>query len=54
MGRPFVLAGLALLAVGLTIRRWKRTGGGDDDDPDGGLSDADAERLERDMAGYDL
>jgi cytochrome c-type biogenesis protein CcmH/NrfF len=51
---PFALAGLALLAVGLTMRRWKRSGGGDDDDPDGGLSDEDAERLERDMAGYDL
>ena len=51
---PAALAAAALLGVGLTVRRWRRNAA-DHPEPDGpGLADADAERLERDMAAYRL
>jgi cytochrome c-type biogenesis protein CcmH len=52
---PVVLAGFAVLALGATARRWRRTtahGRGEEDGPR--IAPEDATRLERDMAGYDL
>lgn len=51
---PVALGLAALLAVGLTLRRWRRasTPGSGDDAPR--LAADDARRLERDMAAYDL
>jgi cytochrome c-type biogenesis protein CcmH len=50
---PGLLAALALGAVALTARRWKRAGAEDGLDAEE-LDDEDAKRLDRDMAGYDL
>ena len=53
---PALLAVLALAAVALTVRRWRRAGElRERDEVDRRELDAeDASRLERDMAGYDL
>ena len=49
---PVLLAAIALLTVGLTARRWKRTDAQPLElDP---LDDEDAKRLEKDLARYDL
>jgi cytochrome c-type biogenesis protein CcmH len=47
----FAVAGIALL-VG--VRRWRRRGGGDGDGEQAAIAPADAERLESDLARYDL
>ncbi|MEA2143676.1 MAG: cytochrome c-type biosis protein CcmH [Solirubrobacteraceae bacterium] len=62
---PLVLGGLVALALALVVPRWRRrpaagmAGGGTADPPDAGanatsiLSDADAARLDADLARYD-
>jgi len=51
---PLVLAVLALGAVALTVRRWRRTGElRETEDVRQELDARDVERLERDMAGYE-
>ncbi len=51
---PIALALLAVLALLGTARRWRRAGDAAEPDSKPALADEDAERLERDMAGYDL
>jgi cytochrome c-type biogenesis protein CcmH len=48
---PVILGALALMSVGLTVRRWRRSA---QFEPATELDPADNSRLERDMAGYDL
>jgi cytochrome c-type biogenesis protein CcmH len=48
---PVILGALALMSVGLTVRRWRRSA---QFEPVTDLDPADNSRLERDMAGYDL
>jgi cytochrome c-type biogenesis protein CcmH len=50
---PGLLAVLALGAVGLTARRWKRVGA-EEHPLTADLDEEDARRLDRDMRGYDL
>ncbi len=51
---PVALGLLTLLALWLTVRRWRRAGSEFRDDDDPPLSDEDAKRLERDMGAYEL
>ncbi|MGI8622753.1 MAG: cytochrome c-type biogenesis protein [Solirubrobacteraceae bacterium] len=51
---PGLLAILAIGAMALTARRWRRAGERPEDDEDPALDVEDARRVERDMAGYDL
>ncbi len=51
---PALLAVLALAVVALTVRRWRRVTDQREARPAPELDAADASRLERDMAGYDL
>ena len=51
---PAVAFAIAVLALALGLRRWRRAGGRDADRPPGGPAAADAERLDADLARYDL
>jgi cytochrome c-type biogenesis protein CcmH/NrfF len=52
---PIVAFAVALVALALGVLRWRRAGGSDDSAPAAqGPSDADAERLDADLARYDL
>ncbi len=51
---PIVLALLALVAVGLTVRRWRRTAELAPQDPPPTLPEHERSRLDRDMQTYDL
>lgn len=54
---PIVAFAIALVALTVGVLRWRRAGGdggGGDGDPPRGPSDADARRLDADLARYDL
>lgn len=51
---PPLLALLAVLALFTTVRRWRRAGATRAAAAGPALSDEDARRLDRDMAGYDV
>ncbi len=53
---PIVAFVVAAIALAFGIARWRRAGGGDDDSapPPAGPSAADSERLDADLARYDL
>jgi len=53
---PIVAFILAAIALAIGVMRWRRAGGGDGetDTPDGGPSGEDADRLDADLARYDL
>jgi cytochrome c-type biogenesis protein CcmH/NrfF len=53
---PIVAFAIALVALGFGVLRWRRAGGPGDGDgpPPRGPSDADAARLDADLARYDL
>ena len=53
---PIVAFLIAVAALAVGVLRWRRTGGGGPDDPApaAGPSDADSERLDADLARYDL
>jgi cytochrome c-type biogenesis protein CcmH len=52
---PIVAFLIATAALAVGVLRWRRAGGGPDDpQPTAGPSDADSERLDADLARYDL
>jgi cytochrome c-type biogenesis protein CcmH len=52
---PIVAFLIAVVALAVGVLRWRRAGGGPDDpQPTAGPSDADSERLDADLARYDL
>jgi cytochrome c-type biogenesis protein CcmH len=54
---PGVAILVAAVAIAIALRRWRRAGRGGGDPPDGGgppLEPAEAERLDADLARYDL
>jgi len=52
---PIVAFLIAVVALAVGVLRWRRAGGGPDDpQPMAGPSDADSERLDADLARYDL
>jgi hypothetical protein len=52
---PIVAFVLAAIALAIGVLRWRRAGGrGDEKPPDPAPSDEDSERLDADLARYDL
>ena len=53
---PIIAFAIALLALGFGVYRWRRSGGPPDDRPASarGPTDAESERLDADIARYDL
>ena len=53
---PIIAFVIAVLALGFGVYRWRRSGGPPDDSPPGarGPTDAERERLDADLARYDL
>ena len=49
-----LLATVAVVALLSTARRWRRAGAARDANPQPAIAAEDAQRLERDMASYDL
>ena len=51
---PVIAFVLAAIALALGVRRWRRDGGDDGEQPPGAPRGEDAERLDADIARYDL